>query len=66
MHIAKTLGITTLLRFLCRRLTLERAMARLSDLSGARVSAVLLPYGEAAIDVDKPDDLRVAENLLRR
>ena len=66
MHIAKTLGITTLLRFLCRRLTLERAMARLSDLSGVRVSAVLLPYGEAAIDVDKPDDLRVAENLLRR
>lgn len=66
VRIARILGIASLLRFLCRRLTLEQAMARLSELSGARVCAVLLPYGEAAIDVDKPDDLRVVEDLLRR
>ena len=65
-RIARTLGVVTLLRFLFRRLTLAQAMARLSSLTGARVGAVLLPYGEAAIDVDKPDDLIVAEALLQR
>lgn len=63
-RIARTLGLRTLLRFALRRLTLSEGMERLSRLAGARVTAVLLPFGEAAIDVDKPDDLAIAESLL--
>jgi GTP:adenosylcobinamide-phosphate guanylyltransferase len=62
-HIARALGLVTLIRYFLRRLTLEDAMARLSRLCGARVIAVELPFGEAAIDVDKPEDLVVAEAL---
>ena len=63
-RIARALGPLTLLRYLLRRLSLEDAMARLSRLCGARVTFVELPYGEAAIDVDKPEDLAVVEALV--
>jgi CTP:molybdopterin cytidylyltransferase MocA len=59
------LGAGTLLRFLLGRLTLDAAMRQLSARSGARVRPVLLPHGEAAIDVDKPEDLVVVEGLLK-
>ena len=65
-RIARTLGPRTLLKFVFRRLTLAGAMARLSELSGVRVGSVLLPFGEAAIDVDKPDDLAVVEAMLEK
>lgn len=65
-RIARALGLMTLLRYFLRRLTLEEALARLSKLCGARVVAAELPFGEAAIDVDKPDDLKVAEALVVR
>jgi len=66
VRIARELGLVTLLKFILRRLALGDAMERLSNLCGARMGAVLLPFGEAAIDVDKPDDLAVAERLLQR
>lgn len=65
VRIARMLGTGTLLRFLFGRLTLDGAMRQLSAKSGARVRAVLLSQGEAAIDVDKPEDLVVAEGLLK-
>lgn len=64
LMIARFLGLGTLLRFVLGRLSLDQAMARLSTKIGARVGAVLLRHGEAGIDVDKPDDLRVVEALL--
>ncbi len=66
VRIARTLGLVTMLKFVFRRLTLAGAMDRLTKLCGVRVAAVLLPFGEAAIDVDKPDDLAIAESLLER
>jgi GTP:adenosylcobinamide-phosphate guanylyltransferase len=65
VRIARILGPGTLLRFLFGRLTLEGAMRQLSSRSGAEVRAVLLSHGRAAIDVDKPEDLALAERLLR-
>ncbi len=64
IRIARMLGPGTLLRFLLGRLTLDRAMRQLSARSGAEVRAVLLSHGQAAIDVDKPEDLTLAEKLL--
>lgn len=65
-RMARTLGLSTMLKFAFHRLTLADAMGRLSEICGARACAVLLPFGEAAIDVDKPDDITVAESLLER
>ena len=57
-------GIVPLLRFVFNRLDLEAAMGELGRIGGARVAAVVLPYAEAAIDVDKPADLALAERIV--
>lgn len=45
-------------------LTLNQAMRRASARLGIEAKAVVLPMAEAAIDVDKPDDHRLAERIL--
>ena len=54
-----------LLGSLTGRLTLDAALARLSRLAGARAGVVVLPVAEAAVDVDKPEDLVLVEAILR-
>jgi GTP:adenosylcobinamide-phosphate guanylyltransferase len=51
------LGWFTALRYALGRLPLQAALARLGSLTAARVAVVEMPFGEAAIDVDKPSDL---------
>jgi GTP:adenosylcobinamide-phosphate guanylyltransferase len=58
------IGLRPLLVYL-RRPTLERAMAELSRVIGVRGHAVVMPFAEAPIDVDKPEDLKLAEEILR-
>ncbi|MGH6958868.1 MAG: NTP transferase domain-containing protein, partial [Dongiaceae bacterium] len=58
------IGPVTLGRFLLGLLSLEAALERLSRLIGARIGAVELPFAEAAIDVDRPSDLALAEKIL--
>jgi GTP:adenosylcobinamide-phosphate guanylyltransferase len=57
-------GPVALLRFLLGRLDLAGAMRQLSARAGAKVRAVELPFAEAAIDVDKPADLALAERIV--
>jgi GTP:adenosylcobinamide-phosphate guanylyltransferase len=63
-RIAIAIGPVTLFRYLTRRLDLVAAFERLSKLSGSRIEPVLLRQPEAAIDVDKPADLALAERIL--
>jgi hypothetical protein len=65
-RIARALGYTTLLSYLLGRLTLSQAVARLSKIIGVKAAAVVLPIAEAAIDVDKPKDLDLVEEILRK
>jgi GTP:adenosylcobinamide-phosphate guanylyltransferase len=65
-RLVAAIGPLTLLRFLMGRLTLAAAMRRLSTIIGARVDAVEMPFAEAAIDVDKPADLALAERVLAK
>lgn len=64
-RVARELGVMTLIRYVMGRLRLDQAMQRLSGRCGARVQAVVLEDGMAAIDVDKPDDLLLAERLYK-
>lgn len=57
-------GPGLLLGYLMRRLTLDQALARASTRLGCRVAGIVLPFAEAAIDVDKPADLTLVERLL--
>ena len=65
-RLVAAVGPFTLLRFLMGMLSLEAALRRLSRIVGARIYAVEMPFAEAAIDVDKPADLELAERILAR
>ncbi len=58
------LGLASLLLFVARRLSLQGALDRLGRRAGARAVAVDMPFAEAAIDVDRPADLELAERIL--
>ncbi len=59
------LGFSYALRYRFGRLTLGAALARLGVLAGGvRAAVVEMPFGRAAIDVDKMADLELVERLL--
>ncbi|KKC25337.1 nucleotidyltransferase family protein [Sphingomonas sp. SRS2] len=49
-----------------RLLTLNQAIARAGGRLGITARAVVLPFAEACIDVDKPSDHAMAEDILRK
>lgn len=65
-RIVRLFGIGSLLLYLGRRLTLEGAFRRASATIGARVRPVVIGIAEAAIDVDKPSDVVLVEEILKR
>jgi CTP:molybdopterin cytidylyltransferase MocA len=58
-------GPTALLRFFTGMLTLDSAFALASRRLGLTARPVLMPFAEAAVDVDKPADKELAERILR-
>lgn len=59
----RMLGVGSLLRYLCRRLTLGDALASFSHKLGLEARAIDMPFAEAAIDVDKLSDLELVETI---
>jgi GTP:adenosylcobinamide-phosphate guanylyltransferase len=62
--IAKVLGFKTVLAYLCGFLTLQQALAAVSEKSGVKIQAVILDDPRAGVDVDKVEDLELAESIL--
>jgi GTP:adenosylcobinamide-phosphate guanylyltransferase len=62
----KALGLTTLLLFVTRLLTLEGMFRHFSRRFGVRIVPLVTPDGRLAIDVDNERTFRVAEELLAR
>lgn len=62
-RIVRRLGPGLLVRYLLGRLTLAEALARVGALAGVRAAMVASPYGLAAVDVDKPEDLALVRRL---
>lgn len=58
------LGLGIFLRAVTRTISLEAAAERAGRKAGFRLKPVLLPFAEAAIDVDKQSDLELAERIL--
>lgn len=63
-RVAAVFGPLLLLGYLLRCFTLDQAMARISARLGVAVAAVKMPMAEAAIDVDKAEDLALVEQIL--
>jgi len=66
LRIIKVMGWIAVLRYLLGQLTLEQALGGLSQRIGLRVGAVRMPFAEAAIDVDKVEDLLLVESMLAK
>jgi GTP:adenosylcobinamide-phosphate guanylyltransferase len=66
LRIVKVMGWLTVLRYLAGQLTLDQALARLSQRMGLKVGVVQMPFAEAAVDVDKVDDWRLVESVLAK
>lgn len=62
--LARAFGLANLALFVTRRLDLRGAMVRASRVIGAHVEAVPLSIAEAAVDVDKIEDLELVRAIL--
>jgi CTP:molybdopterin cytidylyltransferase MocA len=65
LRLVAAIGLVPLLRFAMGRLGIEDALSHLSRRIDAKIGMVDLPFAEAAIDVDKPGDLDLAEAILK-
>ena len=59
-------GPLALFRYLLGTLSLDEVIRIVSKSLGLTVKPILLPFAEAAIDVDKPSDLELAEAILKQ
>lgn len=64
VKLARLLGFRFIIKFVFNRLSLHEIEARATDILGCSGRAVVSPYPEVGIDVDKPSDLEVAERTL--
>ncbi len=58
-------GPLALIRFMLGTLSLDGVFRIVSNRLGLTAKPILLPFAEAAIDVDKPSDLELAEAILK-
>lgn len=65
-RLASLFGWDMLARFAFRRLSIAHAEERASHLLHARVRAIVSPYAETAVNVDRVSDVALAETLLGR
>ena len=64
LKLAQKIGVKIGLKYAAGRLTLLEAFEYASERIGITAVPVLLPFAEAAIDVDKPSDLELVEAIL--
>lgn len=65
LKLARKIGLGLGVRFAAGRLSLDQAFNEAGEKIGIKAAPVLLSDGEAAIDVDKPADQVLVENILR-
>jgi GTP:adenosylcobinamide-phosphate guanylyltransferase len=63
-RLVSVFGPVALALFALRRLDLERALERASRAIGARIRPIALPFAEAAVDVDRLEDLELARRVV--
>jgi len=63
-RVMSILGWWFVIRYLLGRLSLEQALSRVSRILGIKVGAVIMPFPEAALDVDTENDLKFVRQLL--
>jgi CTP:molybdopterin cytidylyltransferase MocA len=62
----RILGWRTVLRYLMGRISLDDGLEGISRKLQIRAGAILLPFPEAALDVDTVDDWQFVQNLAKK
>lgn len=65
IRLASLFGWDVLLRFAFRRLTIAQAEARATSILGAPVRALVSPFAETGVNVDRATDVALAEALVK-
>ena len=65
LQLAGLFGWDVLLRFAFRRLSIASAERRASQILGAPASAIISPYPQMGVNVDRVSDIALAEGLIR-
>ena len=60
----RAIGWPVVLRYLLRKLSLNEGLGRLSTRMNVKAGAVILPFPEAAVDVDTVSDWRIVEEII--
>jgi GTP:adenosylcobinamide-phosphate guanylyltransferase len=58
------LGWWPVFKYLLGRLSLQEALARISDILEMKIGVVILPFADAAVDVDTENDWRLVQQIL--
>ena len=64
LRVIRVLGWVAVTRYLAGRLSLDEALRRVSRRLGFRAGAVILPFAEAAVDVDSVDDWQLVDRIV--
>jgi CTP:molybdopterin cytidylyltransferase MocA len=62
----RILGLWPVVRYLAGRLSLSDGLEHLSNRLGIRAGAVILPFPEAAVDVDTVEDWEFAQAVVKK
>ena len=62
----RVIGWTVALRYLLGTLSLHEGLKRLSNRMKVKAGALILPFPEAAVDVDTTEDWRIVEEIIAR
>ncbi|HEX6970674.1 MAG TPA: nucleotidyltransferase family protein [Limnochordia bacterium] len=63
-QLSRLLGPRFIVKFICNRLTLAEIEERVEKILGCRGAAIVTPFPEIGIDVDKPADLALVSRFL--
>lgn len=64
LKLARDVGLGLLMKFALGRLSIDDAERRVGRLLGITGQAVIFPYAEAGVDIDKPEDLVLMRRVL--
>ncbi len=66
LRLIRRLGWLMLIRYLLGRLSLSEALDELGQRMGISIREVILPFPEAAVDVDTPEDLALVKKIVEQ
>ncbi|MBO8159784.1 nucleotidyltransferase family protein [Thermosyntropha sp.] len=64
LAMARLFGLNLLFAYFAGKLSIEAAEKRFNKVMGIKAKAIISPYAEVGVDVDKPSDLKLAQEYL--